>query len=276
MALNDEQKQEVVRMRCNKNMSMTDIARAFDVHVETVRRVLVRAGVHTSEKRLSPEELAHGVRQSPPAKILASEKMSDTKVEKKFRNLEIKEKKWYEKTPEQHAAFEAKRLQKLREAIVLGSKLERYLCGKLMTVYQEVIAKAKNFIPGTACHVDILLPNEKIAIEVDGLMHYHDFFNDNDLRAERDQKKNQTLMNAGYYVVRLINEKEFAIWYGELMAQRLFEGLAEIRKKGVENIPAHERICYITSGVEIFLDKQQLMESLRERKLGPFRESKAD
>lgn len=276
MAFTDEQKQEIVRMRCEKNMSMTDISKEIGAHIELIRRVLVRAGVHTPEKAVPTEDLAHGVRYTPPPKIFAVDRMSDSKVEKKYKDLEVKEKRWYAKTPEQHAAFEAKRVQKLREALVLGSKLERYLCGKLMTVYQEVIAKAKNFIPGTTCHVDILLPNEKIAIEVDGLMHYQDFFNDNDLRAERDQRKNQTLMNAGYYVVRLINEKEFAIWYGELMAQRLFEGLAEIRKKGVENIPRHERICYITSGVEIFLDKHQLMESLRERKLGPFRESKAD
>jgi very-short-patch-repair endonuclease len=88
----------------------------------------------------------------------------------------------------------------------MGSKLEQYLITGLIPCY-KVQPHAEFLIENEQMHIDILLPDVKIAIEVDGPTHFKPLYGEERLQRvqEKDNRKNGMLVQNGYKVIRLRN-----------------------------------------------------------------------
>lgn len=98
-----------------------------------------------------------------------------------------------------------KAAQAVRKASKEGSKLEKYLLTQLRLDGYEVTFHAEGFLANADLQCDILLPNIRVVVEVDGLSHYQSIWGEESFRKiqARDSEKNGLLMSAGYKVCRL-------------------------------------------------------------------------
>ncbi len=136
-----------------------------------------------------------------------------------------------------------KAAQAIRKAGVDGSKLELYITEKLTELDYKVVFHKKGAILNENLEIDILLPAQKIAIEVDGIYHVEDVFGDLGKVSHRDSEKNGLLLAAGYVVIRLANTAKTCSQY--YMSRKLEQLLAVIRKIEVEFPPLDSRLIYL-------------------------------
>ena len=98
----------------------------------------------------------------------------------------------------------------LRKSSQFGSKLERYIIFDLQKAGYDVDFHAHVIPNKEKMEVDIFLPKEKIAIEIDGPSHYWPVHGEEKLerRKKADQEKNGLLLSHGYGIIRVQNLKK--------------------------------------------------------------------
>lgn len=203
-----------------KGRSTYEIAQDKGTYANFVRRALKFHGIKlrskseaqkTALKTGRHEHPTKGRERTPQEKNKIGNGMADVwknmdPDEKKERSE--KAKKQWEDTPEKEKRKMFKAAGKaIRKAADEGSKLERYLAVGLGTMGYKTTFHAEFVIANEAMHVDLLLPKEKIAIEIDGPTHYLPIFGDEQLtkRQKADQEKNGLLVSQGYTVIRVAN-----------------------------------------------------------------------
>ena len=131
----------------------------------------------------------------------------------------------------------------VRKAAEQGSKLELFLVDKLEQSGYNVVFHKKGYIINDNLEIDILLPANKIAIEVDGVYHTEDVFGDLPKVINKDHEKNGLLLNMGYIVIRLSNTaKTCSLYYMEKKWSQLNTVLEKIKN---EFPPADQRLIYL-------------------------------
>jgi very-short-patch-repair endonuclease len=115
----------------------------------------------------------------------------------------------WEKRPEKerHKMHELAQ-EKLREAAKQGSKLEKYLLLVLQKAGHNANLHGKYFIVCEKMHLDIVLTDKKVAVEIDGPTHFSAIFGDEyelERVQEADRRKNNLLLQSGFSVVRVKN-----------------------------------------------------------------------
>lgn len=137
-----------------------------------------------------------------------------------------------------------KAAQAIRQAGIEGSKLERYLVDELSKLNYKVVFHKKGAILNEDLEIDILLPAQKIAIEVDGIYHVEDVFGDLGKVSNRDSQKNGLLLAAGYVIIRLSNTAKTCSQY--YMSRKLAQLLEVIQQIEKEFPPLDGRLIYIS------------------------------
>ena len=100
----------------------------------------------------------------------------------------------------------AKLHQACRKASQEGSKAQLTLATILAEDYDYFVQTGFVQLAGIGdLEVDILLPNEGIAIEVDGITHFEQIYSDNryERAQEADKRKNKILIDSGWTVLRV-------------------------------------------------------------------------
>ena len=114
-------------------------------------------------------------------------------------------KRWDNRSLSEKEEFSRKSHQGIRKAAQHGSKLENFLYSKLIEEGFCCVAHEKHLVNNDKMHIDLLLPQEQIAIEVDGITHQEKVWSElsyqNKMTA--DAKKNGLLISAGYDVIRI-------------------------------------------------------------------------
>jgi very-short-patch-repair endonuclease len=113
----------------------------------------------------------------------------------------------YEKMSEKkRQLMHRKASQAVRASAETGSKLEIFLTEKLTSEGYSVIFHKKGFIINDKLEIDILLPAERVCIEVDGITHFSDIHTGNLGKVQHnDEQKNGLLLAHGYVIIRLSN-----------------------------------------------------------------------
>jgi very-short-patch-repair endonuclease len=198
--------------------STSELGKEYNTDPTTIRRIIVRAG-HKLRSRSEAQALAIKQGKCPhnnqPKHTEESRQRIGDKASARWKNLSNKEKdKIREEKRSQwnsmHDLDKESMLRKAGEANLraakMGSKLEQYLITGLIPCY-KVQPHAEFLIENEQMHIDILLPDVKIAIEVDGPTHFKPLYGEERLQRvqEKDNRKNGMLVQNGYKVIRLRN-----------------------------------------------------------------------
>lgn len=225
----------------NQGKSTVWIAEQLGTTAKTVRAVILRSGYALRSKKEAAENSYKNGREHPQQGKPLSEE-TKKKIGKSI------SKNWAELSDENYQ----KRVEKAREtwynldvlvrekisslarsALAIsskdGSKLERAVMAHLLGLKLSPIHHYKNF-PYEKLEVDIFLPANKIAVEIDGPTHFLPIFGEDRLQEtiKSDQKKNNLLLGLGYVVIRIGFTKEVSQYQQEDMLKELEELIEEI------------------------------------------------
>jgi very-short-patch-repair endonuclease len=226
--------------------STYQIAQELGTYANEVRRALVFHGFPLRDRSGSQSaSLAIG-RSVPPLKgkkhkMESREKMSEniakayedmSEEARQGKSLKLKE-KWCQRSSEDKEKMQTLAAQGRKRAAEDGSKLEQYLLLGLQSAgYSTQFHVELGFLKDNM-HIDILLPKEHIAIEIDGPTHFEPIWGTHELKkmAYRDTEKNGRMVTHHYNVIRVRqHRKNVSQAYFRKMLKELLATIDKIKK----------------------------------------------
>jgi very-short-patch-repair endonuclease len=248
MASTEFNEAEVITLYVDNEYSVNWIAHKFNTYANRIRRLLLKSGIVLRSIKEQADLNVKNGRHDPP--MLGKTHAPSTKAKMSAGIAES----WNDRDHQLYAdrmrnrqnaltQDEKKEITKLaalkrKDASKNGSKLEHHLLGRLRQDGYKVDFHSKP-IPLSELEVDILLPNDRIAIEVDGPTHFETHWGQDELteRQQRDKEKEGILIGGGFIMIRVINDLgNFSISKGN----RLYDKLVEKIKNHVNNV---EVVC---------------------------------
>lgn len=213
-----EGKEYLVQKHKNEGCTFQMIADEFGTNKSYIARVCKKHNIEANNRSESQKNsIASGRSKHPTAgkirsedeKILISERMKKVWNNKTDEEKELHRQKardiFLSLSEETRKEYIKKSIDTNRlVAAVEGSKLEKYIVSQLIKQGIKVKLHSKYVIENEEMHVDIMLPEFDIAIEVDGPSHFKNIYGEDILkkRVEKDAVKNWLLVSAGYIVIR--------------------------------------------------------------------------
>jgi very-short-patch-repair endonuclease len=201
-----------------KERSTYDIATECSTYPNKVLRALKKFGIPRRDKSKAQaiaiktgrhQHPTEGKPRSEDVKIKISEAVA--KIWKsmdeatKQRRITLAQEQW-EKMPDDKKE-ELRRLasEAVRKAADEGSKLEKFLLIELQHKGYKVTFHQEHIVSREGLQVDLLLPELKVAIEVDGPTHFLPIWGEANLAKHilSDNRKTGLLLNAGYVLIRI-------------------------------------------------------------------------
>lgn len=228
--------------------STASIAAEIGTYSNYVNRALKHHGIHVrTASEAQKASLSTGSRKHPTEGTKRSE-TTKTKiaasVAKAWKALSDEEMKlrversreyWMGIDPEEKERIKTLATEGIRRAASEGSDLEKYLVKSLLGLGYKVEWHAECLIHNEKMHVDILIPQAKIAIEVDGPSHHLPIWGEENLEKAifADQRKNGLLLGEGYTVIRLkCLLKTVSAYRKRVILKNLLECIGDENAKG--------------------------------------------
>ncbi len=233
--------EEKVRMYFEEKKSLSEIALVFDTNPKQIGRELKRAGYtlrsrsDAQRQRLNSGKAEHptkGKNLSESTKRRISDSLHESweglSEEERNRRKDVA-REIFNNRPDKDEVIQAG-FKAINKAAKEGSIFEKYLADLLNEKGYYVLIHQKHDIEDSKMHLDILLPKESIAIEVDGPSHYADVWGKESLEKsqERDAKKNGLLIAGGYSVIRVKQPSSISQFFLRDAGQRVLEALEKI------------------------------------------------
>ena len=206
------------REYADKRRSSYDIAEQHHTYPNRILRLLRRFGIPRRDKDEAQKQALASGRHKHPTKgthrphsvrMKISEKMTKAwegvSPEEKQERVERGKAQWRAMPDEERRSLQAKATAAILRAAKEGSKLERVLVAELEKRGHNVIHHHEKFFGSESMHVDLFLPQEKVAIEVDGPSHFWPVWGEEKLaeRIAADAHKTGLLLSNGFRVIRI-------------------------------------------------------------------------
>jgi very-short-patch-repair endonuclease len=239
--------EQVKSLYFDKEMSIYEIAEQLESNPSKIRRVLISSGCELRTRNdAQKNRLASGKAEHPTkGKIIpesvrikigdaAYDKWQNMSDEERARRANDASKRLLARDDREE--MQKKGFEAIAKAAKEGSALEKYLADKLLDAGFQVLIHQKHMVQSNNMHLDILLPIEKIAIEVDGPSHYESVWSEEDLARVKktDQKKNGLLVLNGYNVIRVKQPRGPSKKFVRETGIALVDLVNEIIKKGLK------------------------------------------
>jgi very-short-patch-repair endonuclease len=227
--------------------STYDIAEELKTYPNKIRRILINEGEPVRTKSEAQKQaLASGRHKHPTkgkqrplsTKDKISEKMSSywhhLTEEERASRVKMAQEQWallseIEKNDMRKAAAKA-----VRNAAKNGSKTEQFLLITLRSAGYEVEFHRENFVANERLQVDLFLPTEGVAIEIDGPAHFFPIWGQDSLdkHIKADAQKTGLLLDRGYTLIRVKHlAKSISEKYKREIAKRIVAALESIKGK---------------------------------------------
>ncbi len=165
-------------------------------------------------------------------------------------------KRWNKIPEEKRKEMSQKGARGVRKAADEGSKFEKILYGALTGAGYRVVFHKEKFIDQNPMHIDLYLPEEGIAIEVDGPSHFYPIYGEEQLakRIEADNRKNGLLLVDGNIVIRIHDYSKF---HSETKVKVFVKELVELITEVKNNPPTElkDRMFELAFGKPRSIDK---------------------
>lgn len=239
--------------------SLGMLAKEYGTYTQKIFRALKKMGTKFRDKseaqKLALEQgrsdhPTEGKRMSPEQKrslgVAISASYENSTQEDKERRSEAARNRYNARSDEDKAKLRRKASKAVLDSAVRGSKLERFLLDQLTNLGYAVVYHKKGFILNDNLEIDLLIPAMKVAVEVDGIFHYEDVWDNGSLAKTqfKDAEKNGLLLTAGYVVIRLSNlAKSCSQYYMRERLTALVKCLDEIKLSFPEE---SKRLIYLS------------------------------
>jgi very-short-patch-repair endonuclease len=246
--MSDSEKYSLLNKYYNEeSKSFKDIADMFNTYANKVRRDAKKLGIKIrSKSEAQKNALQTGKHKHPTKGTIRSEETKEKiglSVMDSWENMsksELKRRKElaklnWEKMPEE---VKQNMLQNahlaVRETSKVGSKLERYLLENLINNNIKVQPHKEQMLNNTKLHIDLFLPKDNIAIEVDGPSHFEPVWGEEALKRNQDydSKKNGLLIGKGISLIRIKQTKDFSKSRASVVFGKLMEAIKDIKDQG--------------------------------------------
>lgn len=202
----------------NNNLSWSEIASKINTYANKVRRDAQKLGIISRDKseaqKLALSEGRHshptkGLKRSYETKIKISESQGKvwdglTDEEREYRS-NIGHDAWNKKTEYDKSIFFKRSTEAIQKASKHGSKMENVIFNLLIREGYKVEKHKEHILQNEKFHIDLYVVNLKVAIEVDGPMHFEPVFGEQKLqkRQAADSQKNGLILKSGMRLVRV-------------------------------------------------------------------------
>ncbi len=204
----------------DEGLSMRQVATKLGVSLATLSRFMRRHGIMSRDKGEAQKnylkEHSHqmqGKKHSDKTKKKISKGLGEfwDKLPEEDKD-ELRKKigaawrrKWQHMSDNDRRAMMEGLSSRAKEVQGQGSRLERYVAEELRQRGYTVEERSTNYTAGKQFEVDIALPKERIAIEIDGPTHFIPIHGEDHLRQqqERDARKDEMINGAGFNVLRI-------------------------------------------------------------------------
>ena len=91
--------------------------------------------------------------------------------------------------------------------------------------------QAENMIGQETYHVDILIRELNIVVEVDGPAHYKEIWSVEKLKKtqEKDRRKTNLIKASGYTLIRAIADKKFSKSYAKELSEKVYQSCVKVK-----------------------------------------------
>lgn len=242
----DINEDEVKRLYQDDGLSMRDVAKKIGVPLATLSRFMKKAGIQSRDKAQAQKnyltEHDHqmkGRTHSSETKQKISrglgefwESLTEEQTEELKRKIgSAWKRKWAAMSEAERRLTMEELGHKAKETQGKGSRLERFIAEELRKRGYTVEERSTNYTTGKSFEVDVALPKERVAIEVDGPTHFKPVFGEEHLREqqERDKRKDEMILSSGYSVLRIRDDNGPL---SQLRIDKIEQAIKEIREHG--------------------------------------------
>lgn len=250
---------DIINMYVNKNYSTYVIAKKYDTYPNKIRRILIKNGIELNDKSTAQKKALKSGRSKHPTK--GKQRSEKTKIKisnsiynhwqdlselEKQKRIDKAKEQWNNMTIEEKENFKNAALEAVREASKKGSKLEHFLLDKLASKGYNVLFHQKGIISDQDLEIDLLIPELKVAIEIDGPSHFLPIWGNTDKEKQKnlqrhikaDAHKTGLLIAEGFVVVRI---KNLAKSMSEKNKRDIFDKILSKLKEIEANFPSKNK-----------------------------------
>lgn len=230
----------------NDKNSFRDIAVKYDTYANKLRRDAIKYNiVIRSKSEAQKNVLSTGKVQHPTKGKKRSESVRDkigNGVMKSWEKLDKQEldhrkltaKQNWEKLDDEEKQYRLKQANlAVRESSKTGSKLEKHLLNSLLSDGFKVDFHKEQHLLNTKLQIDLFLPGDNIAIEVDGPSHFEPVWGDAALVKNKkyDDKKTGIILGKGLTLIRVVQTKDYSKSRSQQLYTELKEHITNIQNK---------------------------------------------
>jgi very-short-patch-repair endonuclease len=237
---------DVRRLYLERGLSMRKVAEAVGAPLATLSRFMKKAGIAARDKAQAQKNFLKdndhqmkGRKHSDETKKKIShslgdfwDDLSDEEREEFKRKIgSAWQRKWAGMSEVERKLMMEGLSNKAKEAQGKGSRLERFITEELRGRGYLVEERSTHYTGGKDFEVDLALPNEMIALEVDGPTHFLPIYGDEHLeqQQERDARKDEMINAVGYSVLR-VRDNNGPL--SQLRIDKIEQAIEEIKQDG--------------------------------------------
>jgi very-short-patch-repair endonuclease len=219
----------------NKN-SFRDIAVKYDTYANKLRRdaikyeIPIRSKSEAQKEALSSGKITHPTKGKQRSELVKSKigqsvmKSWESLDEAGLNDRKLKAKNNWEKLDEEQKSYMLNQANlAVRESSKNGSKLEKHLLNKLLADGYNVDFHKEQHLLNTKLQIDLFLPQDNIAIEVDGPSHFEPVWGAEALNRNQkyDNKKTGLILGKGLVLIRIAQTRD----YSKARADKIYQDL---------------------------------------------------
>lgn len=238
--------EEVRRLYLEEGLSMRGVAKKIGAPLATLSRFMKKCGITARDKAQAQKNFLKdhdhqmkGRKHSDATKKKISHSLGDfwdsldDDEREAFRRKigSAWQRKWAGMSEQERKLMMEGLSNKAKAAQGKGSRLERYIAEELRKRGYLVEERSIHYTAGKNFEVDLALPNELIALEVDGPTHFLPIYGDEHLekQKQRDARKDDMINAVGYSVLR-IRDNNGAL--SQLRIDKIEQAIEEIKQDG--------------------------------------------
>lgn len=242
----DINEQDVRKLYLDQGLSMRKVASTLKVPLATLSRFMKKHGIGARDKAAAQKNYLRdnthqmkGRKHTEETKKKISHRLGefwdnlsdDEREEVKRRIGAGWKRKWAAMSDQERRLTMEDLSNKARDAQGKGSRLERFIAEELRKRGYIVEERSTNYTAGKDFEVDLALPTERIAIEVDGPTHFLPIYGDEHLaqQQERDARKDDMINATGYSVLRILDNNGPL---SQLRIDRIIQAIDEVKAVG--------------------------------------------
>tara|TARA_R110000824_G_scaffold7728_2_gene34975 strand:+ start:15709 stop:16551 length:843 start_codon:yes stop_codon:yes gene_type:complete len=241
-----EQKTLLTDLHKSSKYSISEIAEICDTYPNKIRRLAQKLKVPIRNKseaqKVALQTGRHkhptaGTKRDDNVKIKISEATAknwdNMEEDERERRSEMARKQWENMAESERKEFHRKANLAIREAAQNGSKLEKVILFNLIKLGYKTQFHREHMLVNERLHLDLLLPELKVVIEIDGPSHFKPIWGQNAFSKvqQTDNKKNGLVLASGMCMIRIRQKKNLSNKLERDIIRELEECLEKIQKK---------------------------------------------